>query len=180
MGGTEWSSDDIYGPTCSSTKPCGWDSGGGGFSWAEVAPPYQTRTNLTAGYLATAASVAPKTAPLPATFNGAGRGYPDLAALAQFGIPLCTYGGCSGSGGTSASAPTVAGMLTLINDARLNAGKPPLGFVNSRLYQLMADAATFAECFNDVGVDKLGDLWDCSTYSCVTDVTDVTVGMVRL
>ena len=163
VGGTQWSSDDMYGPTCSSTKPCGWSSGGGGFSWSHAAPAYQD--NVTAAYLATAARIAPHTSPKAKTFNAAGRAYPDVAALAQFGIPLCTYGGCSGSGGTSASAPTVGGMLSLINDARLNAGKKPLGFVNTRLYQLMADAATYAECFADVGIAKLGDLWDCDTYS---------------
>ena len=32
----------------------------------------------------------------------------------------------------SASAPTVAGMLSLINDERLNAGQPTLGFINTR------------------------------------------------
>jgi tripeptidyl-peptidase-1 len=150
------------------------DSGGGGFSWTEDAPPYQA--NTTAPYLKLAERIAPKTSPPRATFNEKGRGYPDLAALAQFGIPLCTYGGCSGSGGTSASAPTVAGMLTLINDARLAAGKKPLGFANTRLYALMADAATYAECFVDVGVAKLGDLWDCPTYSTCEGCDDAGVG----
>jgi tripeptidyl-peptidase-1 len=99
------------------------------------------------------------------TYNVSGRAYPDVAALAAFGIPLCTYGGCSGSGGTSASAPTIAGMISLINDARLNAGLKPLGFMNTKLYALMNDASVYAECFIDVGIAKLGDEWDCQTYS---------------
>ena len=32
--------------------------------------------------------------------------------------------------GTSASAPVVASMITLINDARITAGKKPVGFIN--------------------------------------------------
>ena len=32
--------------------------------------------------------------------------------------------------GTSASAPTIGSMITLINDARIEAGKPPVGFIN--------------------------------------------------
>lgn len=107
-------------------------------------------------YLQKGAAVAPTFMPKGSSYNGKGRGYPDLAALAQFGIPLCDYGGCSGSGGTSASAPTVAGLLSLINDRRLAAGKPSLGFLNPRLYRLMADPAVYAECFTDVGVDKVG------------------------
>jgi len=165
VGGSEWQSDDMYGPTCSAAKPCGWESGGGGFSW-DYEAPYQV--NVTAAYLKLESRVAPKTAPDDDTFNGKGRGYPDVAALAQFGIPLCTYGGCSGSGGTSASAPTVAGMLSLINDARLTKGLKPLGFINSKLYKLMADEAVRAECFTDIGVDKVEDLWDCPTYSTCT------------
>ena len=33
-------------------------------------------------------------------------------------------------GGTSAAAPVLSGMVSLINDALLNAGKPPLGVLN--------------------------------------------------
>ena len=38
-------------------------------------------------------------------------------------------------GGTSAAAPTLAGMVSLLNDALLAAGKPTLGFLNYFLYQ---------------------------------------------
>ena len=37
--------------------------------------------------------------------------------------------------GTSAATPTVAGMIALANDARLNAGKSVLGFLNPFIYQ---------------------------------------------
>lgn len=37
-------------------------------------------------------------------------------------------------GGTSASSPTFAGIVTLLNDFRIANGKPPLGFLNPMLY----------------------------------------------
>ena len=163
VGGIQWTSDDIYGPECSSDKPCGWTDGGSGFSWQHAAPAYQNST--TPAYIALGNKVAPKTMSVAGTYNASGRGYPDVATLAEFGIPLCDYGGCSGSGGTSASAPTVAGMLSLINDARLNKQLKPLGFINTKLYSLMEDASTYAACFTDIGIEKVDDEWDCSTYS---------------
>jgi len=170
VGGIQWQSDDMYGPECSKTKPCAWTDGGAGFSWQHAQPAYQSATSP--AYVKLGEKVAPKTMPKASTYNATGRGYPDVAALAQFGIPLCDYGGCSGSGGTSASAPTVAGMLSLVNDARLNKGLKPLGFVNTKLYKLMEDASTYAECFTDVGIEKVGDDWDCNTYSSCDGCND--------
>ena len=64
-------------------------------------------------------------------------------------------------------------MVTLINDARLAAGARPLGFLNPRLYALMANATARAECFADVGIDQVGELWDCDTFTtcegCIGD-----------
>ena len=37
--------------------------------------------------------------------------------------------------GTSASTPTVAGIISLLNDARLQKNKSTLGFLNPFLYQ---------------------------------------------
>jgi len=170
VGGVQWQSDDMYGPECSSSRPCGWTDGGSGFSWQHVQPAYQAST--TPAYIDLAHKVAPKTMPGASTYNASGRGYPDVSALAQFGIPLCDYGGCSGSGGTSASAPTVAGMLSLVNDARLNNGLRPLGFINTKLYKLMEDPAVLAECFTDVGITKVGEDWDCNTYSSCDGCND--------
>ena len=38
------------------------------------------------------------------------------------------------TGGTSAAAPLVGGLIGLLNDARLKAGKPTMGFLNPFLY----------------------------------------------
>merc|ERR1712146_697227 len=40
-----------------------------------------------------------------------------------------------GVGGSSAACPVVAGIFTQLNNIRLNAGKPALGFVNPLIYQ---------------------------------------------
>jgi tripeptidyl-peptidase-1 len=62
-----------------------------------------------------------------------GRGFPDISALASTylvyieGVLETVYG-------TSASAPVFASIIALINNERLNAGKPPVGFVNPVLY----------------------------------------------
>ena len=46
-----------------------------------------------------------------------------------------------GIGGTSWSAPTWAGFCALINEARKNAGKPALAFLNPSLYPLLGSPA---------------------------------------
>lgn len=56
------------------------------------------------------------------------------------------------SGGTSAAAPIFAGIIGLLNDARLRAGKPALGFLNPWLY---------AE-----GYKALNDIVGGSSYGC--------------
>jgi len=98
---------------------------GGGFSNVFAAPSYQTAA--VAGFL--------KTVPtnFAGTFNKAGRGYPDVAAQGwNFEI---VAGGVTGLvGGTSASSPTFAGIIALINDRLVAAGKPVLGFLNPFIY----------------------------------------------
>ncbi|KAG6827607.1 hypothetical protein H0H92_011146 [Tricholoma furcatifolium] len=47
--------------------------------------------------------------------------------------------------GTSASTPVVASMITMVNDARIAAGKGPLGFINPTIY-----SSSFRAAFNDI------------------------------
>jgi tripeptidyl-peptidase-1 len=51
-------------------------------------------------------------------------------------IFVITGGQESRSGGTSAAAPIFASVVALLNDARLRAGKPALGFLNPFFYYL--------------------------------------------
>eukprot|EP00163_Fabomonas_tropica_P015711 TRINITY_DN28541_c0_g1_i1.p1 TRINITY_DN28541_c0_g1~~TRINITY_DN28541_c0_g1_i1.p1 ORF type:complete len:563 (+),score=202.08 TRINITY_DN28541_c0_g1_i1:121-1809(+) len=76
---------------------------------------------------------------LPASYlwNKKGAGYPDLATNGGANQPYCIMVNNfdQGVAGTSASCPTAAAMFALINDQRLSAGKPPLGFLNPFIYQ---------------------------------------------
>ena len=62
-----------------------------------------------------------------------GRGYPDVALL---GASYIVYANRSlvALYGTSASSPVFAGMVSLVNAARLAAGKSALGWLNPALY----------------------------------------------
>lgn len=103
---------------------------GGGFSSKDNQPSYQT---------AAVNNYFKVQSDLPAAhfYNKTGRGTPDVAAL---GIGFLVYvnGAINTVGGTSASSPTFAAIISLLNDQRLNAGKSSLGFLNPWLYQTQA------------------------------------------
>ena len=105
---------------------------GGGFSLMWDAPKWQK--DFTAKYFTT---VDNSTLPDPtkASYPKGGRGTPDVAALGT-GYALIVRGNdMPGVGGTSASAPVFAAMVSLINDALVAAGKPAVGFMNPLIYQ---------------------------------------------
>lgn len=77
-------------------------------------------------YLST---VDPSTLPPADSYNAAARGTPDVAALGE-GFQVIVGGTATSVGGTSASSPTFAGLVSLLNEARLTAGKPAMGFLN--------------------------------------------------
>ncbi|KAF7939315.1 uncharacterized protein EAE97_007395 [Botrytis byssoidea] len=111
-----------------------WDDGSGGFSnyfptaWYQVAAVDE--------YLSK--HISPSTKEYYESYtNFSGRGFPDISAHSLTPDYQVVYDGkLSPSGGTSAAAPVVAGILGLLNDARFKAGKPALGFVNPLLYLL--------------------------------------------
>ncbi|KAF9036333.1 peptidase S8/S53 domain-containing protein [Panaeolus papilionaceus] len=86
--------------------------------------------------------------------SGKSRGYPDISAnganymVAVNGIYHKVFG-------TSAAAPVVASIFALINDARLEIGKKPVGFVNPVLY-------------SDLFTDALNDITSGSNEGCGT------------
>ena len=65
-------------------------------------------------------------------FHHGGRAYPDIAAV---GDRQVVYAGglWYRVGGTSLSAPVVAAMVTLANEARIAAGKGPVGYFTDKL-----------------------------------------------
>jgi len=54
-------------------------------------------------------------------------------------------------GGTSASAPAFAAMISLLNEARLAAGKAPMGYLNPWLYQNPDAFTDITEGTNAIG-----------------------------
>ena len=61
------------------------------------------------------------------------KAYPDIAALGE-DYQVVINGNMEHDQGTSASTPTIAGIVSLLNDVRLRAGKKPMGFLNPWLY----------------------------------------------
>ena len=65
--------------------------------------------------------------------SGTSRGYPDISANGA-NFVTAVDGVFAQVTGTSASTPVIGAILTLINEARLNAGKSSIGFINPVLY----------------------------------------------
>lgn len=112
---------------------------GGAFSNVFEMPSYQSEA--VSGYLKN------YTPPYNASVynnSGVARAYPDVSAL---GLNLVSVwlGELFPDGGTSASTPLVAGIITLLNEARAQVGKKPIGFLNAIFY-------AHPEMFNDVTV----------------------------
>jgi len=137
VGGTDFASKGVIG------EESAWSCGGGGFSDAFARPSWQEDAVSTYLSRAAAAGVLPSSE----YFNASGRAYPDVSALGGQVNPYCVAvkGGSSfgGVAGTSASCPVVAGIFAQLNNVRLSAGKPALGFLNPLIY-------ANPQCFNDV------------------------------
>merc|ERR1711904_305506 len=77
-------------------------------------------------------------------YNKTCRAIPDIAAQAMdFPLLKKHMKEPTSIGGTSAASPTVAGLISLINDLRLQHGMSTLGFLNPMLYEN-------AQVFNDI------------------------------
>ncbi|KAI0265980.1 tripeptidyl peptidase A [Gloeopeniophorella convolvens] len=111
---------------------------GGGFSNYFARPSYQD------------AAVAAFLTQLPngtyeGLFNSTGRAYPDVSTQAN-NFRIFLSGKAVPVGGTSAASPTFSALVTLLNDARIAAGRPALGFLNPLIYSLKGRG------FNDITV----------------------------
>lgn len=99
---------------------------GGGFSWYFERPLYQK--DAVDAYLAWLPKGLYK-----GLYRPAGRAYPDVAAQGNR-YRIWNGGKPIHVGGTSASAPTFAAVITHLNAERLSQGEKPLGFLNPWLY----------------------------------------------
>ncbi|KAJ7830620.1 family S53 protease-like protein [Mycena olivaceomarginata] len=106
---------------------------GGGFS--NFFPTAYYQTAAVDGYLDTIPE------DFAGTFNKTGRGYPDVS-LQGWNFQMVADGEVILEGGTSASAPTFASIIALINDRLLAENKPVLGFLNPFLYSKASSAFT--------------------------------------
>ncbi len=111
-----------------------WDHSGGGFSNLFNTPAYQK--DAVENYLQTAKSL-----PSSKYFNNTGRGYPDLSVF-SINYDITILGVPWPVDGTSCAAPTTAGIISLLNDIRLNKGQSTLGFLNPLLYKLQGEGFT--------------------------------------
>jgi tripeptidyl-peptidase-1 len=101
---------------------------GGGFSNYTIRPSYQDAAVL--GYLK-----GDGLRPPDGKFGVNNRGYPDISAAGSQMFTVLN-GNLGWNGGTSASTPIFAGIVSLLNDFRLNNNKSPLGFLNYLLYEM--------------------------------------------
>lgn len=76
-------------------------------------------------------------------YNSSGRGFPDISAQMMNYWVVDNLQATPGNSGTSTSAPTVAGLIGLLNSALVGAGKSPWGFINPFLYSVARE--TFQE-----------------------------------
>jgi len=84
-----------------------------------------------------------------------GRGFPDIAAQSEnymVTLDLIPYP----VSGTSCASPTVAGIISLLNDVRLQNGQPSLGFINPLLYSSMPGSLTDIVKGSNPGCDSKG------------------------
>ena len=138
---------------CSSTIG-GVITSGGGFSDIynrEIYAPWQN--NVVNKYLNQTTVY-----PTNIYFNKTGRAYPDFA-----------------TGGTSASTPVAAALITLWNDIRLSKNEPVLGFINPFLYNLYE---VLPQAFNDIttGNNACSAGNSLSTVTCCKESFHATSG----
>jgi len=111
-------------------------SSGGGFSTYAPVPAWQKQA--VQQYLNNPGI----TLPPASDFNRNNRAFPDVAAQG-WNVVIMLSGQWTGIGGTSASSPIFAGMLSLLNDAQRKRGKPKLGFVNPLIYDMANSTGIF-------------------------------------
>ena len=130
-----------------------WSSGGGGFSNVFAMPDYQKQT--VEAYL--------KSGKVPSTakFNTSGRAYPDVSAFAT-DFAIVDDGEIVPVDGTSCSAPTFAGIVSSLNDIRLNKGQKTLGFLNPLLYQTL-----MGQGFFDIAEGSNGNGFVCKGFEAI-------------
>jgi tripeptidyl-peptidase-1 len=99
-------------------------------------------------------------------FNRHGRAYPDIAAMG-YHFSVMWNGTAHLQDGTSASTPTVASIVGLVNDALVAGDRPTLGFLNPWLYSSGYEAFRDVTNGSNLGCNTSGfpatEGWDAAT-----------------
>jgi subtilase family serine protease len=119
----------------SQSNTAGFDTGGG-FSVFSAQASFQTQAIN--AYLNSGVTLPSRSY----QWNPANRGFPDIAAIGENVCVIDPGTPCEPIGGTSASCPLIASLVTLLNQDRLNAGKTPLGYVNQVIYAMFYKNST--------------------------------------
>lgn len=110
-------------------------------------------------------------------YNASGRATPDLSAPGE-GFSIVVGGEEMDVSGTSASAPTIAAMISLVNGERLKAGKSSLGWLNPLLYtpqvrEALVDVAIGSSVGCTYGNSTVPGFDAYPGYDCVTGLGSV-------
>ena len=143
VGGTSLTLSTSTGAVSSETA---WSSSGGGTSVAFSRPSWQTGTGVPSGSFRLVPDVS-------------------LAADPNNGAYLFLNGAAKEVGGTSWSAPTWAALCALINEARANASKPPIGLLGPNIYPLIGTSN-----FRDITSGSNGHYSAGAGYDPVTGI----------
>ena len=146
---------------------CGWTSGGG-FSNFFNRPPWQD--NASTHFLNISTDLPPNK-----LYNKNGRIYPDVS-LVSHNYLINTPQGYSTVDGTSASAPSVSAMISILNNMRVSKGKSTLGPVAPLLYNMVNSCD---DCFKDIeiGSNNSTEEADCEWGYHATKGFDAVYGL---
>jgi subtilase family serine protease len=133
VGATRFAGQKVGGEEVASDQ---FGSGGGFSTQFAQSPDATWQSAMVAAYIRGAPQLAPA-----GSFPPLGRATPDVSTIGE-GYHVYAGGRDGPVGGTSASTPTFAALISLLNEARLQAKMPPMGFVNPFVYK-HADTAFF-------------------------------------
>eukprot|EP01038_Epipyxis_sp_PR26KG_P006001 gene6001-8263_t len=171
LGGTKVSSASVE-VTCQSDNG-GEITTGGGVSDYYGTPSWQS-DSFKSYFAANLQS-------FPSGYSLVGRGYPDLSLLA-YNYQVVVGGSFFLVSGTSATAPVFAGMVSLINAARLKAGLSTVGYLNPTLYKYQSsfvNDVTSGDNFCTINVCCSEGFVAASGWDPVTGLGSVNFGKLQ-
>ena len=136
----------VGGTDPSNVKAAGLSSGGFSDYWER--PKYQV--DAVKAYMASGVPM-----PDPTHYNSTGAGFPDVAAFAE-DVIIVADGNQFPVSGTSCASPIFTGVVSLINDLRMQAGKGSLGWLNPTLYSAKGSFLTDITSGNNPGCNTNG------------------------